>query len=50
MLDLGLTKMAVIGVVALVVLGPERLPGVVRARAALYQRRQIGSGTRDGTR
>ncbi len=26
MLDLGLSKMALIGVVALVVLGPERLP------------------------
>lgn len=30
MLDLGLTKMALIGVVALVVLGPERLPRVDR--------------------
>jgi sec-independent protein translocase protein TatB len=40
MLDLGLTKMAVIGVVALVVLGPERLPGVARTAGALFGRAQ----------
>ncbi|CCD38805.1 Twin-arginine translocation protein TatB [Candidatus Paraburkholderia kirkii UZHbot1] len=40
MLDLGLTKMAVIGVVALVVLGPERLPGVARTAGALFERAQ----------
>jgi sec-independent protein translocase protein TatB len=40
MLDLGLTKMAVIGVVSLVVLGPERLPGVARTAGALFGRAQ----------
>ncbi|WP_250518344.1 Sec-independent protein translocase protein TatB [Caballeronia sp. ATUFL_M1_KS5A] len=40
MLDLGLTKLAVIGVVALVVLGPERLPGVARTAGALFGRAQ----------
>jgi sec-independent protein translocase protein TatB len=40
MLDLGLTKMALIGVVALVVLGPERLPGVARTAGALFGRAQ----------
>jgi sec-independent protein translocase protein TatB len=40
MLDLGLTKMAVIGVVMLVVLGPERLPRVARTAGALFGRAQ----------
>jgi len=40
MLDLGLTKMAVIGVVSLVVLGPERLPHVARTAGALLGRAQ----------
>lgn len=40
MLDLGLTKMALIGVVALVVLGPERLPRVARMAGALFGRAQ----------
>jgi sec-independent protein translocase protein TatB len=40
MLDLGLTKMAVIGVVSLVVLGPERLPHVARTAGALFGRAQ----------
>jgi sec-independent protein translocase protein TatB len=40
MLDLGLTKMAVIGVVSLVVLGPERLPRVARTAGALFGRAQ----------
>lgn len=40
MLDLGLTKMALIGVVALVVLGPERLPRVARTAGALFGRAQ----------
>ncbi len=40
MLDLGLTKMALIGVVALVVLGPEHLPGVARTAGALFGRAQ----------
>lgn len=35
MLDLGLSKMALIGVVALVVLGPERLPRVARTAGAV---------------
>ncbi|CAH2932005.1 MAG: Twin-arginine translocation protein TatB [uncultured Paraburkholderia sp.] len=40
MLDVGLTKMALIGVVALVVLGPERLPRVARMAGALFGRAQ----------
>src|ERR1700741_424875 len=40
MLDLGLTKMALIGVVALVVLGPERLARVARTAGALFGRAQ----------
>ncbi|KAG8150213.1 Sec-independent protein translocase protein TatB [Burkholderia catarinensis] len=40
MLDLGLSKMALIGVVALVVLGPERLPRVARMAGALFGRAQ----------
>ncbi len=40
MLDLGLTKMAIIGAVALVVLGPERLPRVARTAGALFGRAQ----------
>ncbi|TPA33000.1 twin-arginine translocase subunit TatB [Burkholderia pseudomallei] len=38
--DLGLSKMALIGVVALVVLGPERLPRVARTAGALFGRAQ----------
>ena len=30
MLDIGVTKLAIIGAIALVVIGPERLPGVAR--------------------
>jgi len=40
MLDFGLTKMTLIGVVALVVLGPKRLPGVARTAGALFGRAQ----------
>lgn len=40
MLDLGLAKLAVIGVVALVVVGPERLPRVARTMGALFGRAQ----------
>jgi sec-independent protein translocase protein TatB len=40
MLDLGLTKMALIGAVALVVLGPQRLPRVARMAGALFGRAQ----------
>ncbi|CAB3796051.1 Sec-independent protein translocase protein TatB [Pararobbsia alpina] len=40
MLDLGLSKMALIGVVALVVIGPERLPGVARLAGTLLGRAQ----------
>jgi sec-independent protein translocase protein TatB len=38
MLDFGLSKMAMIGVVALIVLGPERLPRVARTAGALLGR------------
>ena len=40
MFDLGLTKLAVIGVVALVVIGPERLPKVARTVGTLLGRAQ----------
>ncbi|KKB62284.1 hypothetical protein WM40_18535 [Robbsia andropogonis] len=40
MLDLGLSKLAIIGVVALVVIGPERLPRVARAAGLLLGRAQ----------
>lgn len=40
MIDLGLTKIAIIGAVALVVIGPERLPKVARMAGTLYGRAQ----------
>lgn len=40
MFDLGLTKLAVIGVVALIVIGPERLPKVARTVGTLLGRAQ----------
>jgi sec-independent protein translocase protein TatB len=40
MIDLGLTKIAIIGVVALVVIGPEKLPKVARTLGTLYGRAQ----------
>lgn len=40
MFDLGLTKLAIIGVVALVVIGPERLPKVARTVGTLLGRAQ----------
>ena len=40
MFDLGVTKLAIIGVVALVVIGPERLPGVARMVGTLLGRAQ----------
>ena len=40
MFDLGLSKLAVIGVVALVVIGPERLPKVARTMGTLLGRAQ----------
>lgn len=40
MIDLGLSKLAVIGVVALVVIGPEKLPKVARMAGTLYGRAQ----------
>lgn len=40
MIDLGLSKIALIGVVALVVIGPERLPKVARMAGTLYGRAQ----------
>jgi len=40
MLDLGLTKLTVIGVLALVVIGPEKLPRVARTVGALLGKAQ----------
>lgn len=40
MIDLGLSKLALIGVVALVVIGPERLPRVARMAGSLLGRAQ----------
>lgn len=40
MIDLGLSKLAIIGVVALVVIGPEKLPRVARMAGTLYGRAQ----------
>ena len=40
MIDLGLTKIAILGVVALVVIGPEKLPKVARMAGTLYGRAQ----------
>ncbi|HEY5801006.1 MAG TPA: Sec-independent protein translocase protein TatB [Burkholderiaceae bacterium] len=40
MIDLGLTKLAVIGAIALVVIGPEKLPKVARTLGTLYGRAQ----------
>ncbi len=40
MIDLGLTKLAVIGTVALVVIGPEKLPKVARMAGSLFGRAQ----------
>ena len=40
MIDLGLSKIAIIGVVALVVIGPEKLPKVARMAGTLYGRAQ----------
>ena len=40
MIDLGLTKVALIGVVALVVIGPEKLPRVARMAGTLFGRAQ----------
>lgn len=40
MIDLGLSKLALIGVVALVVIGPEKLPRVARTAGTLFGRAQ----------
>ena len=40
MFDVGFSEMMVIGVVALVVIGPERMPGVARTVGALFGRAQ----------
>ena len=40
MIDIGLAKLALIGVVALVVIGPERLPKVARMAGTLFGRAQ----------
>ncbi len=38
MLDIGVTKIAIIGAIALVVIGPERLPGLARTIGTLMGR------------
>jgi sec-independent protein translocase protein TatB len=40
MIDLGLSKLMVIGVVALIVIGPEKLPKVARMAGSLFGRAQ----------
>lgn len=40
MIDLGISKLALIGVVALVVIGPEKLPKVARMAGTLFGRAQ----------
>ena len=40
MIDLGLSKIAIIAVVGLIVLGPERLPKVARIVGTLFGRAQ----------
>ena len=40
MLDIGVTKLAIIGVIALLVIGPERLPGLARTVGTLLGRAQ----------
>ncbi len=40
MIDLGISKIAIIGAVALVVIGPERLPGVARMLGTLLGKAQ----------
>ncbi|MCL6484422.1 MULTISPECIES: Sec-independent protein translocase protein TatB [unclassified Janthinobacterium] len=40
MIDIGLSKIAIIGVVALIVIGPEKLPKVARMAGTLYGRAQ----------
>ena len=40
MIDLGLSKIAIIGVVALIVIGPQKLPKVARMAGTLYGRAQ----------
>ena len=40
MIDFGLSELMLIGVVALIVLGPERLPGVARMAGSVFGRAQ----------
>lgn len=40
MIDIGLTKIALVGLVALVVIGPEKLPTVARMAGSLFGRAQ----------
>lgn len=40
MIDLGLSKLAIIGAVALIVIGPEKLPKVARMAGSLFGRAQ----------
>ena len=41
MIDLGVSKLALIAVVALVVVGPERLPKIARMAGNLFSRAQL---------
>ena len=52
MLDMSISEIAVIGVVALVVLGPERLPNVSRTAGHLFGRlqRSVATVRADSTR
>ena len=50
MIDLGLSKMMLIGVVALVVIGPEKLPRVARTIGALIGKAQRYVKDRKSTR
>ena len=44
MIDLGISKIALIGAVALVVIGPDKLPGVARSLGALLGKAQLYVG------
>jgi len=41
MLDIGVTKLAIIGGIALIVIGPERLPGLAKTLGTLLGRATI---------
>nr|MBP8795522.1 twin-arginine translocase TatA/TatE family subunit [Brachymonas sp.] len=40
MIDLGISKLTLIGIVALIVVGPEKLPGIARTLGTLVGRAQ----------